>query len=97
MPFVLVAFAIIQILMFAKIQNDIYKETTDTTEKLKELNEAYLRFVPREFIELLNKESIVKTQAGDYSEIQMSILFSKVLIECEEEEESLDEHFLVFT
>ena len=83
--------------MFVKIQNDIYKETTDTTEKLKELNEAYLRFVPREFIELLNKESIVKTQAGDYSEIQMSILFSKVLIECEEEEESLDEHFLVFT
>ena len=102
LPFFLVGFAIIQILMFVRIQNDIYKETVETGEKLKQLNEAYLRFVPREFIELLNKESVIKTNAGDYQEIQMPIMFCKVSItgEADEDEtvhEDLEEHFLIFT
>ena len=110
LPFFLVAFVIIQILMFVKIQNDIYKQTLESSDKLQSLNEAYFRFVPREFIELLNKDSVINTNAGDYQEITMTIMFCKVSIVCEEEEtghelghahdhehENLDEHFLVFT
>ena len=108
LPFFLVAFVIIQILMFVKIQNDIYKQTLESSDKLQSLNEAYFRFVPREFIELLNKDSVINTNAGDYQEITMTIMFCKVSIVCEEEasdhehshnhdHENLDEHFLVFT
>ena len=108
LPFFLVAFVIIQILMFVKIQNDIYKQTLESSDKLQRLNEAYFRFVPREFIELLNKDSVINTNAGDYQEITMTIMFCKVSIVCEEEQpehkhehlhenENLDEHFLVFT
>ena len=108
LPFFLVVFVIIQILMFVKIQNDIYKQTLESSDKLQRLNEAYFRFVPREFIELLNKDSVINTNAGDYQEITMTIMFCKVSIVCEEESsghehshdhdhENLDEHFLVFT
>ena len=98
----LVVFVVIQILMFVKIQNDIYKQTLESSNKLQLLNEAYFRFVPREFIELLNKDSVINTNAGDYQEITMTIMFCKVTIVCEEEvsgheQESLNEHFVVFT
>ena len=96
LPFFLVAFVIIQILMFVKIQNDIYKQTLESSDKLKRLNEAYFRFVPREFIELLNKDSVINTNAGDNQEITMTIMFCKVSIVCQKHE-NLDEHFLVFT
>ena len=95
-PFFLVAFVSIQLLMLAAIQNDIYKETIKTSSDLQRLNEAYLRFVPQEFLNLLNKESVIKTKLGDYSNIEMAIMFSKVHIECDDDEDSLDEHFLVF-
>ena len=102
LPFFLVVFVVIQILMFVKIQNDIYKQTLESSNKLQLLNEAYFRFVPREFIELLNKDSVINTNAGDYQEITMTIMFCKVTIVCEEEapgheQESLNEHFVVFT
>ncbi len=96
LPFFLIVFFVTQIFMFVKIQNDIYIETVETTSKLQRLNEAYLRFVPREFLKLLNKESIVKTQLGDYSNIEMSIMFSKMHIYCPAGHDSLEEHFKIF-
>lgn len=95
-PFFLVAFAIIQILMLAAIQNDIYKNTEKSSKELQRLNEAYLRFVPKEFLRLLNKESVIKTKLGDYSNIEMTIMFSKLSIEGQDKELSLDEHFMIF-
>lgn len=80
LPFFILAFVIIQIIMLAAIQNDIAKETTKASDDLTKLNEAYLRFVPKEFLRLLNKESIIKTKLGDYSNIEMTIMFSKVSI-----------------
>ena len=96
LPFFLVVFVLLQILMFVKIQNDIYLETVQTSTKLQRLNEAYLRFVPREFLKLLNKESVVKTGLGDYSNIEMCIMFSKVHINCPANHVSLEEHFHIF-
>ena len=95
-PFFIVIFVVIQIIMLAAIQNDVYKTTTKASNDLKRLNEAYLRFVPKEFLQLLNKDSITKTKLGDYSNIEMSIIFSKVNIECKKSESSLEEHFVIF-
>ena len=96
LPFFLVVFVLLQIFMFVKIQNDIYVETVQTSTKLQRLNEAYLRFVPREFLKLLNKESVIKTGLGDYSNIEMCIMFSKVKIHCPANHVSLEEHFHIF-
>ena len=96
LPFFLVVFVLLQIFMFVKIQNNIYLETVQTSTKLQRLNEAYLRFVPREFLKLLNKESVIKTGLGDYSNIEMCIMFSKVHIHCPANLGSLEEHFHIF-
>lgn len=96
LPFFLIVFFVTQVFMFARIQNDIYIETVQTSSKLQRLNEAYLRFVPREFLKLLNKESVIKTGLGDYSNIEMCIMFSKMHIYCPAGHDSLEEHFQIF-
>ncbi|MEQ9666899.1 AAA family ATPase [Coleofasciculus sp. G2-EDA-02] len=45
---------------------------------LAELNQAYERFVPRQFLHFLNKDSIVDVQFGDNVQKEMSILFSDI-------------------
>ena len=66
------------------------------TDELQKLNEAYLRFVPQEFLNLLNKESVIKTGLGDYSNIEMCVMFSKIRIQCFDEKVELDDHFQIF-
>jgi signal transduction histidine kinase/class 3 adenylate cyclase/CheY-like chemotaxis protein len=46
--------------------------------QLSKLNQAYNRFVPRQFLQFLNKESIVDVQLGDQVQKDMSILFSDI-------------------
>lgn len=48
------------------------------TRELAQLNKAYERFVPRQFLSLLNKKSIVEVQLGDQIETEMTILFSDI-------------------
>ena len=100
LPFFIVVYQLIQVLLIGVIQNDLYKQTLKKTEELKSLNKAYLRFVPQEFLNLLNKESIVKTKLGDFSNIEMCIMFSKISIKCDSGEENhgveLQEHFEIF-
>ncbi|MGI0490866.1 AAA family ATPase [Alkalinema pantanalense CENA528] len=45
---------------------------------LTELNNAYSRFVPRQFLQFLNKESVVDVQLGDQKQLEMSVLFSDI-------------------
>ncbi|MEK7991793.1 MAG: AAA family ATPase [Thiotrichaceae bacterium] len=42
------------------------------------LNQAYERFVPREFLSLLDKQSVMDVRLGDQVEKEMSILFSDI-------------------
>ncbi|MCV6638978.1 AAA family ATPase [Candidatus Albibeggiatoa sp. nov. NOAA] len=42
------------------------------------LNQAYERFVPREFLSLLDKQSVMDVGLGDQVEKEMSILFSDI-------------------
>ncbi|MCV6638761.1 adenylate/guanylate cyclase domain-containing protein [Candidatus Albibeggiatoa sp. nov. NOAA] len=48
------------------------------TNELFELNKAYERFIPREFLKLLDKESVVDVQLGDHVEQDMTILFCDI-------------------
>jgi two-component system sensor histidine kinase ChiS len=47
-------------------------------EKLFQLNEAYERFVPRTFLSLLDKLSIIDINLGDQVEKEMTILFTDI-------------------
>ena len=47
-------------------------------DNLAKLNKAYERFVPREFLSFLQKESIVEVQLGDQVQQEMSVLFSDI-------------------
>ncbi|KPQ38113.1 MAG: two component signal transduction system hybrid histidine kinase / response regulator [Phormidium sp. OSCR] len=46
--------------------------------KLSRLSLAYAKFVPKEFLEFLDKSSIIDVQLGDTVEREMSILFSDI-------------------
>ncbi|MGL5059758.1 MAG: PAS domain S-box protein [Microcoleus sp.] len=52
-------------------------ERINYTNELFELNQAFSRFVPRQFLHLLDK-SIVEVQLGDRVRQEMSILFSDI-------------------
>lgn len=53
-------------------------EKLEFTEKLLRLNEANERFVPREFLQLLHKESILDVQLGDNIQQEMTVLFTDI-------------------
>jgi two-component system sensor histidine kinase ChiS len=42
------------------------------------MNEAYYRFVPRQFLEFLGKESILDVRLGDQVQKEMSVLFTDI-------------------
>jgi two-component system sensor histidine kinase ChiS len=46
--------------------------------RLSKINLAYSRFVPREFLQFLQKESIVEVELGDQVEQHMSVLFADI-------------------
>jgi len=48
------------------------------TSELFQLNQAFSRFVPRQFLQLLDKKSVVDIQLGDQVQQEMSVLFSDI-------------------
>lgn len=48
------------------------------TNELFELNQAFSRFVPRQFLQLLDKKSILEVRLGDQTQKEMSVLFSDI-------------------
>ncbi|WP_008309069.1 AAA family ATPase [Leptolyngbya sp. PCC 6406] len=45
---------------------------------LADLNAAYARFVPRQFLQHLNKRSITEVNLGDQVQLEMSVMFSDI-------------------
>jgi methyl-accepting chemotaxis protein len=45
---------------------------------LKAIEQAYARFVPNEFLHLLNKKRILDIQLGNHKEMEMTVLFSDI-------------------
>ncbi|MBD2460387.1 adenylate/guanylate cyclase domain-containing protein [Oscillatoria sp. FACHB-1407] len=65
----------------------ILQTSTDTnlSQHLQELlqnqiklNQAYSRFVPKEFLQFLGKDSIVDVELGDQIQLEMSVLFADI-------------------
>ncbi len=48
------------------------------TKELSKLNAAYERFIPHEFLKLLEKRNIIETQLGDQVEKEMTVMFSDI-------------------
>ncbi len=53
-------------------------ESIKFTQELFKLNEAYERFVPRQFLQFLNKRSILDVRLGDQVQQEMSVLFADI-------------------
>jgi len=48
------------------------------TDELFQLNKAYERFVPNQFLHFLEKSSIIDVELGDQVQLEMSVLFSDI-------------------
>jgi len=48
------------------------------TDELCQLNKAYERFVPNQFLQFLEKSSIIDVELGDQVQLEMSVLFSDI-------------------
>lgn len=57
---------------------DLEQRVIERTAELIRLNEAYARFLPREFLGFLGKESVVDIQLGDQVQKGMTVLFSDI-------------------
>ena len=57
-------------------RKQIEEERICFTRELEELNAAYERFVPHQFLSFLNKESILEVELGDQVAQEMTVLFS---------------------
>ena len=53
-------------------------ERMSFTNELFQLNQAFSRFVPRQFLQLLDKKSLIDVQLGDQVQQEMSVLFSDI-------------------
>ncbi|MES0489072.1 MAG: adenylate/guanylate cyclase domain-containing protein [Leptospirales bacterium] len=56
----------------------LYAKVEQQTKHQVELNTAFRRFVPHEFISFLNKESIIDLELGDQVEKKMTVMFSDI-------------------
>lgn len=56
----------------------LYSDVKESESKLTQFNEALSRFVPRQFLQYLEKESIVDVKLGDSVQKEMSVLFSDI-------------------
>ena len=68
----------IEVVNVLSSQAAISIENAKLYTELRQLNQAFERFVPSEFLQFLNKQSIVDVQLGDQIEQEMSVLFSDI-------------------
>lgn len=48
------------------------------TDELCEVNQSFSRFVPKQFVQLLDRDSVADVQLGDQVEREMSVLFADI-------------------
>ena len=57
---------------------ELNEEIKSHNERLVDLTSSYSRFVPFQFLELLNRESIEEIGAGDAAGLEMNVLFADI-------------------
>ncbi|MBD2679341.1 MULTISPECIES: AAA family ATPase [Nostoc] len=68
----------LELLNLLSAQAAISIENARLYTDLAALNKAYERFVPRQFLQFLNKQSIIDVQLGDQVQREMSVLFTDI-------------------
>ncbi len=68
----------VEILNLLSSQAAISIENAKLYHNMIALNHAYERFVPRQFLQFLEKSSITDVQLGDQVQLEMSVLFSDI-------------------
>ncbi len=58
--------------------NDMARRINEYIESISKINEANSRFVPKQFLEFLQKENIADIHLGDQVQKEMSILFADI-------------------
>jgi class 3 adenylate cyclase len=53
-------------------------ENQESATNLEKMHQASMRFVPRDFLRLLTKDSLVEVNLGDHVEAKMSVLFADI-------------------
>jgi class 3 adenylate cyclase len=76
--FGLFGFLFCQAILLAKIFTRDFLRAELLTENLSESNKAFSKFVPSEFLKILNKEKIIDIKLGDQIQKEMTILFSDI-------------------
>jgi class 3 adenylate cyclase len=56
----------------------LYTAVRENESRLVQLNQAFYRFVPSQFLQFLERESIVDVQLGDSVQKEMSVLFADI-------------------
>ena len=58
--------------------NDMALKIGEYIQNISKMNEAYSRFVPRQFLDFLDKKSYVDIRLGDQVQKEMTVLFSDI-------------------
>lgn len=58
--------------------NDMSRKINNFISNIQRLNEAYYRFVPRQFLDLLGKKDITEVSLGDQVAREMSVMFTDI-------------------
>ena len=73
-----VQFALFQIIILAYMQNKNYMKVFELNDYLHQTNQAYYRFVPKEFLELLCKKDITEITLGEYKISKAAVLSADI-------------------
>ena len=82
MPYAMMIFAAFQFFCISLEQSRMFAKHKVLVAKLEDLNEACVRFVPKEFLRLLHVQNLLKdVYLGNHVDVEMSIVFSKLYFE----------------
>ena len=76
--FSFVVYAFIQIIILAYIQDTNYRKVVELNKELVVTNKSYYRFVPKEILELLQKNDVTEVKPGDYKVLKMAVMSADV-------------------
>jgi class 3 adenylate cyclase len=68
----------VQLLNYISSQIAVSIDNAKLYSDLKKLNSSYERFVPKEFLEMLGKDSIIDVKLGDQVQMNMTVLFADI-------------------
>jgi len=77
-PFGLLAFLVFQSLVMLKQFTAAFADSEKYSRHLVRLNTSLERFIPKEVLSFLEKESIVEIELGDHCQRPMSVLFADI-------------------